>query len=71
MPAPNPEALVRLASDLTKDVGCRAILCAGWSGLEKVLAETPKELLILKEAPHDYLFPRYACALLRYRKMFI
>lgn len=59
MPAPDPAELVRLASSLTQTLGCRAVMCAGWSGLEQVVADTPKDLLILKEAPHDYLFPRH------------
>lgn len=64
MPAPEPEVLVKMAIELTKQAKCRAILCAGWSGVEQVAAEVPPELLIIKEAPHDYLFPRYVVLIL-------
>jgi sterol 3beta-glucosyltransferase len=69
MPAPNPKALLDLAVLIVTKLDCYAILCAGWSDLNDLIAtddspasatkvKVPPTLLIVKEAPHGWLFPR-------------
>jgi UDP:flavonoid glycosyltransferase YjiC (YdhE family) len=53
-----PEAATRLFLDAIKQAGKRAILLGGWAGIGA--SDLPKEFLVLKYAPHDWLFPRMA-----------
>lgn len=69
MPAPNPLLLVELAIKLTTRLQVRTVICAGWSELSEIIASPdepedtsrirlPSEVIIVKEAPHDWLLQR-------------
>lgn len=57
MGSEDPRALARLVGDAVAQAGVRAVVLAGWGALE---AEPRGDLLVLKEAPHTWLFPRMA-----------
>jgi UDP:flavonoid glycosyltransferase YjiC (YdhE family) len=52
------DATAALVLDAVARAECRAILLAGWSGLDP--AGLPPTILGLEEAPHGWLFPRTA-----------
>jgi sterol 3beta-glucosyltransferase len=67
MPAADPAALVRMAVGVCVNAKCKAVVVAGWSQLENdecqtLLAAHREDLLVVKAVPHDWLFPRVACA---------
>jgi UDP:flavonoid glycosyltransferase YjiC (YdhE family) len=39
-----------------KTLGLRGVICAGWSDVED--SEIPDHICLIKEAPHDWLFPK-------------
>lgn len=55
----NPDKLTKLILGAVKKAGCRAIIDQGWTGLGEK-ARAPKEVLLIREAPHKQLFPRMA-----------
>ena len=55
MPAKDPLELWSLAHELTKKLGCRAVVCAGWSD---IIADDSSQCLLIKQAPHHLLLPR-------------
>lgn len=68
MPSENPITLLQLAVNVCERVGCRAIVIAGWAQLDdpdcvRIISEAQAKgtILVLKAAPHDWLFPRVAC----------
>jgi len=50
------EATAALVLAAVAQVGCRAVLAAGWGGLTPKVF--PRNVFALEEAPHDWLFPR-------------
>jgi sterol 3beta-glucosyltransferase len=65
MPAPYPMELLKMALNVCEVVKVRAVVIAGWSSFDdSALAwlESKKEtLLLVKSAPHDWLFPKMSC----------
>ncbi len=56
MVARQPERMARMALDAVQQAGVRGILAAGWGGLSA--AQIPKDVLLIDQAPHEWLFPR-------------
>lgn len=56
------EALSKIVLQAVRMSGRRAILATGWGGLAIPAAENDGRLLIIDQAPHDWLFPRVAVA---------
>jgi UDP:flavonoid glycosyltransferase YjiC (YdhE family) len=54
------QRFTRLVLDAVRRSGRRAIIATGWGALES--AEAPPDIFFLKDAPHDWLFPRVALA---------
>lgn len=52
----NPEATADIALQALERTGQRAIVFAGWGGLQK--AELPASVLMVDSLPHSWLFPR-------------
>mmetsp|Transcript_19964 Transcript_19964/g.28401 ORF Transcript_19964/g.28401 Transcript_19964/m.28401 type:complete len:449 (+) Transcript_19964:76-1422(+) len=64
MPAPHPEELIEIALGACQQVGCKGVLLAGWSGMDRCDASIEKAkgvLFVTKSAPHDWLLPRVSC----------
>lgn len=66
MPSAEPKRLLQLAADVCAQLDCRAVIVAGWSGAEDAAAGgagggAGGALLVVKAAPHDWLFPRTRC----------
>ena len=71
MPAADPKRLLKLAADVCALLRCRAVIVAGWSGAADAAAADATgggggsggdgALLVVKAAPHDWLFPRMRC----------
>ena len=71
MPSADPARLQRLAADVCAQLHCRAVIVAGWSRVADASAPAAATaggaegdggaLLIVKSAPHDWLFPRVRC----------
>jgi sterol 3beta-glucosyltransferase len=60
MTFPDPQSTMAMILTALKAVGCRAIIAAGWGGL---VPDTPsKDVFVLEEAPHDWLFQHVALA---------
>lgn len=57
MGSSDPRALSRLVLEAVAQAGVRAVLLSGWGALEHT---TRDDVLVLDEAPHDWLFPRMA-----------
>ncbi|MCF1503698.1 glycosyltransferase [Afifella sp. H1R] len=53
-----PETLTRLSVEALAAAGVRGILASGWGGLRA--DDLPENVLLIKEAPHHWLFPRMA-----------
>ena len=53
-----PEATTRLVLQAVQSTGKRAILLSGWAGIGAL--DLPKDVFLLKYAPHTWLFPRMA-----------
>lgn len=52
----DPERLSALVLDALRRTGCRGIVATGWGGLTQ--QALPETVLALRDAPHDWLFPR-------------
>ena len=53
-----PTATTQMILEAVERSGRRAILLTGWAGIGTI--EMPKEVYLLKYAPHNWLFPRVA-----------
>jgi len=51
-----PEAVTKLVLEAVRSAGVRAVLLAGWGGLESV-AQTD-DVYVAEAVPHDWLYPR-------------
>jgi vancomycin aglycone glucosyltransferase len=58
MPDPKPKETTAILLQALKQVGCRALISAGWAGLGGV--EMPPEIKVLGPVSHGILFPRVA-----------
>ncbi|MBL8119187.1 MAG: glycosyltransferase family 1 protein [Anaerolineae bacterium] len=58
MIANDPQTTTRIVLDAVRQAGVRAVLASGWGGLRPT--DVPEGVFLLKEAPHDWLFPRMA-----------
>jgi UDP:flavonoid glycosyltransferase YjiC (YdhE family) len=54
----DPQATTQIFFDAVKQTGQRAILFSGWAGIGS--SHLPKNVFLLKYAPHSWLFPRVA-----------
>lgn len=54
----NPARLADIAVRALKSAGQRGILATGWGGLSP--GDVPDDVLVLDQAPHDWLFPKLA-----------
>jgi sterol 3beta-glucosyltransferase len=57
---PNPDAMTDLLLQTINNVGCRAVIQHGWSGLAKN-RELPGHVLGVGFVQHTWLFPRASC----------
>ena len=56
-----PQRLAQTVAAALTATGQRAILCSGWGEVSK--AELPDSIYLLKEVPHDWLFPKVVAAI--------
>ncbi len=56
MIAESPETTTKIVIDALQRSGQRGIIASGWGGLRP--ADLPSNIFLLKEAPHEWLFPR-------------
>eukprot|EP00698_Gefionella_okellyi_P010341 TRINITY_DN2677_c0_g1_i2.p1 TRINITY_DN2677_c0_g1~~TRINITY_DN2677_c0_g1_i2.p1 ORF type:complete len:299 (-),score=71.48 TRINITY_DN2677_c0_g1_i2:29-925(-) len=61
MPLFDTKLFVRDCVTAVQANGKRAIICAGWSGLDQ--SDVPADVLFIKAAPHTWLFPRCCAAI--------
>lgn len=54
----DPQATGRLVLDAVRQAGVRAVVSSGWEGISA--ADAPDNVLLIKGAPHDWLFPQMA-----------
>ncbi len=54
----DPQQTTRMVLQALKQTGQRGLLMTGWGGLSNT--DLPDDVFLLKEAPHDWLFPRMA-----------
>jgi len=62
MPA-EPAHLVALAAEVCARARVRAVIVAGWSGVDAALAAGHAALLVIEQVAHDWIFPRVKCIL--------
>jgi sterol 3beta-glucosyltransferase len=60
MSGSEPARVGRTVAEAVRRAGVRAVLVTGWGGIET--AGLGEQILVLDEAPHDWLFPRMAAA---------
>ncbi|NUW44533.1 glycosyltransferase [Nonomuraea rhodomycinica] len=58
MAGTDPRRVGRIVREAIRLAGVRAVLASGWGGLQ--LDDLPDDVLLLDQAPHDWLFPRTA-----------
>jgi len=56
----DPDALTRKVLEAVAAVGCRALVSKGWGGVGAGELDIPKNVMLLGNCPHDWLFPRCA-----------
>ncbi|MCU4158592.1 glycosyltransferase [Acidiphilium sp. AL] len=56
------EHITRIVIAAIRKAGCRAVLATGWGGLAPGTSPRNDDIFILRQAPHDWLFPRMAAA---------
>jgi sterol 3beta-glucosyltransferase len=56
-----PEDLTKLIFGAVKRTGVRALVSKGWGGLGE--GETPKDIFLLGNCPHDWLFKYVSCVI--------
>jgi sterol 3beta-glucosyltransferase len=59
--AVGPASLVALAADVCARLRCRAVIVAGWSAVDTSAAAANEDLIVVPQAPHDWLFQRVHC----------
>ncbi len=58
MVAEDPARLTEAVIEGLKQSGQRGVVAAGWGGIR--VSDVPESIYLLKEAPHEWLFPRMA-----------
>ncbi|MER7128385.1 glycosyltransferase [Streptosporangium saharense] len=58
MAGTDPHRLGQIVTQAVKLARVRAVVAAGWGGIR--IENPPREMLLLDQAPHDWLFPRMA-----------
>ncbi|MEV4439887.1 glycosyltransferase [Streptomyces sp. NPDC049577] len=58
--APDPLAAGRLVRDAVRAAGVRAVVVAGWGGIE--IPDPGEDILTVREVPYDWLLPRMRAA---------
>jgi len=53
----NPRGTAETVIEGVRKTGCRAILAAGWGGLDLTSFELPDSMLAIEAVSHDWLFP--------------
>lgn len=56
MIAEDPASVTRIVIEALQQSGQRGVIASGWGGIRP--ADLPPSIYLLKEAPHDWLFPR-------------
>lgn len=54
----DPQGVGRIVAEAVARAGVRAVIVSGWGGIR--LDDLPDGVLLLDQAPHDWLFPRMA-----------
>ncbi|HZB08985.1 MAG TPA: glycosyltransferase [Rubrobacter sp.] len=54
----HPRATAMTVLEAVRQAGVRAVLSSGWGGLSA--SEVPEDVLLVREAPHDWVLPRVA-----------
>ncbi|KAL8898452.1 MAG: hypothetical protein Q9192_002070 [Flavoplaca navasiana] len=57
----DPNAMTRMIFNAVKQSGQRALVSKGWGGLGADSLEVPKNIFMLGNVPHDWLFRRVSC----------
>jgi sterol 3beta-glucosyltransferase len=57
---PSAASRTRMVLEALRHAGVRAIIASGWGGLQT--SDAPDNILLIDEAPHDWLFARVAAA---------
>jgi len=55
--------VVRLLARAARDIGCRMLVQAGWTGMRASDLDLPDGCMLIDAAPHDRLFPRVHAAI--------
>lgn len=58
MASKDPRATAKAILEAVREAGVRAVLASGWGGISA--SEIPDEVLLVREAPYEWLFPRVA-----------
>ncbi|MET7338003.1 glycosyltransferase [Nonomuraea sp. NPDC005650] len=58
MAGADPRRVGRVVREAIRLAGVRAVLVSGWGGIQ--LDDLPEDVLLLDQAPHDWLFPQMA-----------
>jgi sterol 3beta-glucosyltransferase len=58
MASRNPQETARIVLNAIRQTGVRAVIASGWGGLSA--SDVPPSVHLIKNAPHDWLFPRMA-----------
>lgn len=56
------ERITRIVLEAIRLAGCRAVVATGWGGITADPSLRSDKVFVLKQAPHDWLFPRMAAA---------
>ncbi len=60
MSSADPRSLTALVRRAARGAGVRAVLLAGWGGLDAIAADDGDDVYCADAIPHDWLFPRVA-----------
>eukprot|EP00026_Physarum_polycephalum_P013398 Phypoly_transcript_13793.p1 GENE.Phypoly_transcript_13793~~Phypoly_transcript_13793.p1 ORF type:complete len:264 (-),score=47.58 Phypoly_transcript_13793:141-932(-) len=63
MPAPNPQKLIDITSQVISHLGIRGVLVAGWTVITHEMKEelTKAGIFVTESVPHEWLMPRCSC----------
>lgn len=65
MPVPDPAALLRMIENVTRRLGVRALVCAGWSDLigpDPTAVQSNSNIMIVESVDHASILPRCVAA---------
>jgi sterol 3beta-glucosyltransferase len=58
LPVLDPEGMIKMALEIAQELKCRAIIGAGWSGMDAIKKELPEYAYLVHLVDHEWLFPR-------------